>query len=273
MIGIYKITNTINGKCYIGQSRDIESRWRAHKVRKGTYLYNAFQKYGVENFTFEVLEECEKERLNELEKYYIKLYHSFGEGYNLCPGGNSDPEDFDAIRKEKLSKAAFGRKSPMKGKHHTDDAKEKLRNANLGHTPWNKGVSASDEAKKKMSEAHKGKSHPHRKLTEEEKLKISKSLIGKKQSEETKKKRSLSLKGRTMSEEQKKKISLANKGKKKNISKHREGFSIMCITTNEKCVSMNECCKKHHISKNTLRKLLETGEKSKDGLIYKYEGN
>lgn len=273
MIGIYKITNTINGKCYIGQSRDIESRWKAHKVRKGTYLYNAFQKYGVENFTFEVLEECERERLNELEKYYIELYHSFGEGYNLCEGGNSDPEDFDAIRKEKISKATLGRKSPMKGKHHTDSTKEKLRNANLGHAPWNKGVPASDEAKKKMSEAHKGKSHPHRKLTEEEKLKISKSLTGRKQSEETRKKRSLALKGRIISEEQRKKISLANKNRKRTHPEFRKGTSVVCVSTNEKFVSMNECCKKHHISKNTLRKLLETGEESKKGLIYKYEEN
>lgn len=250
MIGIYKITNKINGKCYIGQSRDIESRWRAHKARKGTYIYNAFQKYGVENFTFEVLEECEKERLNELEKYYIKLYHSFGEGYNLCEGGNSDPKDFDEIRKQKISKATRGRESPTKGKPMSDNTKEKLRQANLGRTPWNKGIPASEEAKEKNRQAHLGKSHPHRKLTEEEKIKISKTLTGRKLPEETKKK-----------------MSIAQRGKP------HKGVSIVCISTNEKFVSMSECSRKHRISRADLKKLLDTGEESKEGLMYRYEEN
>lgn len=52
MIGIYKITNKINGKCYIGQSKNIEERWRHHRTSKLKYpLYLAFQKYGLENFS------------------------------------------------------------------------------------------------------------------------------------------------------------------------------------------------------------------------------
>lgn len=65
MIGIYKITNNINGKVYIGQSIDINKRWKEHKYRSqipnkeyDKYLYRAFRKYGLENFTFEILEEC-----------------------------------------------------------------------------------------------------------------------------------------------------------------------------------------------------------------------
>lgn len=63
MIGIYKITNKINHKCYIGQSNHIEKRLRDHKTyewkRHPEYpLYKAFIKYGIENFTFEVIEEC-----------------------------------------------------------------------------------------------------------------------------------------------------------------------------------------------------------------------
>ena len=57
MIGIYKITNTINGKCYIGQSIDIERSWQEHLYKNSTFLLlkYALHKYGVNNFTFEVI--------------------------------------------------------------------------------------------------------------------------------------------------------------------------------------------------------------------------
>lgn len=83
MIGIYKITNTINGKMYIGQSVDITRRWRQHKNSELDYpLYKAFKKYGIENFIFEILEECSITMLNERERYYIQLYDSCRCGYN-----------------------------------------------------------------------------------------------------------------------------------------------------------------------------------------------
>lgn len=94
MVGIYKITNKINGKCYIGQSRNIDRRWKQHKKaskKEDSVLYRAMRKYGVSNFEFEVLEECTKEDLNDRETFYISYYHSFGhEGYNRTPGGNSN---------------------------------------------------------------------------------------------------------------------------------------------------------------------------------------
>lgn len=84
--GIYQIINNINGKGYIGQSRNIEKRWLAHKESKEDYpLYKAFRKYGVENFTFQILEECSIEDLNEKEKFYIKTEHS---EYNQTEGGD-----------------------------------------------------------------------------------------------------------------------------------------------------------------------------------------
>ena len=98
MCGIYKITNLINKKVYIGQSICIEKRWIRHK---NTYsnpnsncynypLYKAFRKYGIQNFSFEVLQECKKEELNDREIYWIKENKSNIKeyGYNQTTGGS-----------------------------------------------------------------------------------------------------------------------------------------------------------------------------------------
>ena len=95
-IGIYKITNTKNGKCYVGQTKqDFGTRWRAH-VRRGVRaepgtmnkLYNEMWKEGIENFTFEILTTCKPEELNEKEKYFIKFYQADEWGYNSTRGGS-----------------------------------------------------------------------------------------------------------------------------------------------------------------------------------------
>ena len=97
MIGIYKITNLINGKSYIGQSVNIEKRFIQHKSvaynpndKNYNYpLYRAIRKYGVENFSFEVLEECNVGELNNKEIYYISKYNAHSKfGYNQDDGGN-----------------------------------------------------------------------------------------------------------------------------------------------------------------------------------------
>lgn len=91
--GIYKITNTTNGKVYIGQSVDITTRLKTH-IKAGlgidasstSRLYNEMQKYGVWNFTFELLEECKKDELNEKEKFWISMYRSNEFGLNSTKG-------------------------------------------------------------------------------------------------------------------------------------------------------------------------------------------
>ena len=91
---VYKITNILNGKCYIGiTSKPMLVRWRAHltQMRQGNRrtLYNAFRKYGYKNFLIEQID-CAKtpEDLSELEKQYIMQFNSFGKGgYNMCAGG------------------------------------------------------------------------------------------------------------------------------------------------------------------------------------------
>ena len=71
VVGIYKITNKVNGKCYIGQSQDIATRFREHRylLRQNKYgnnkIQNAWNKYGEENFTFEIIEECVIDELDE----------------------------------------------------------------------------------------------------------------------------------------------------------------------------------------------------------------
>lgn len=97
--GIYKITNLINQKVYIGQSINIPTRWTTHKniafqpnnKAYNSPLYRSIRKYGLENFDFSVIEYCNPEELNEKEVYWIKYYSSFEDrdkGYNLTPGGN-----------------------------------------------------------------------------------------------------------------------------------------------------------------------------------------
>ena len=91
--GIYKITNIKTKECYIGQAMHIKDRWVEHvkcglgiDTPAGNKLYKAIQEFGLWNFSFEVLEECPREQLNEKEKYYIDLYSSYDYGYNSTRG-------------------------------------------------------------------------------------------------------------------------------------------------------------------------------------------
>ena len=97
---IYKITNKINNKVYIGKTlKTIEERWREHisdysKIRNEKRpLYDAMNKYGIENFTIEEIEKCSVDVVNEREKYWIQYYNSYigfedSKGYNATLGGD-----------------------------------------------------------------------------------------------------------------------------------------------------------------------------------------
>ena len=91
--GIYKITNKKNKMCYIGQAKKIRERWREHMkcglgidTPANNKLYQAMKKEGIDNFTFEILEECSPLLLNEKEAFYINLYDSYHFGYNSNSG-------------------------------------------------------------------------------------------------------------------------------------------------------------------------------------------
>ena len=88
--GIYKITNLQNNMCYVGQAADIASRWKQH-IKRGlgaetptkNKLYPIMSSIGVENFSFEVIEECQRSQLNEREDYWQKYFHAIDFGYSI----------------------------------------------------------------------------------------------------------------------------------------------------------------------------------------------
>lgn len=88
--GIYKITNINNKMCYVGQAANIAERWRQH-IKRGVgaeaptrnKLYPAMLEYGVENFTFEIIEECDRSLLNDREDYWQNYFHAKDYGYSI----------------------------------------------------------------------------------------------------------------------------------------------------------------------------------------------
>ena len=170
MIGIYKITNKLNGKSYIGQSRNINRRWQSHKrdcfnLKKQSYLYNSMRANGIENFSFEIIKECKTIELNKWEKYFIKKFKSNDPkyGYNMTDGG-----DFDYSRKYSITRKGF--LNPCYGRKQTQEEKEK-RIKTYKETIKNMDKEKFRERHKKVGEKQKNKE-----ITQEQRAKISKSL-------------------------------------------------------------------------------------------------
>ena len=209
--GIYIIINPVSATAYIGQACDVRRRWNTHKSmlnrkkHQNPHLQAAWNKYGSENFLFELLETCEgKEDLLEAEQFWVD-YLSFigGKLYNI-------------------SSPTFS----MLGFHHSEEVKRKLSVFHTGNT-WAKGNKLSLETRTKMSEkafsedtrrnmaeGQRGRIH-----SAETKQKIKLATLGRKVSEETKKKRAETLKNRSrVSNEEtnlKRSISLKNYWNKK----------------------------------------------------------
>lgn len=153
MIGIYKITNKLNGKVYIGQSKNIERRWKDHLKAKDNFpIHRAIRKYGKEAFTFEVILECSLEDLNLQEQLYIKIYDSVINGYNCTWGGGVGSYRSDSTRKRMSDSAKkHPRGAAVKGSTKSDEYKRKM-------SETMKGRVFSEEHKRRLSESHKGKS-------------------------------------------------------------------------------------------------------------------
>lgn len=255
MIGIYKITSP-SEKIYIGQSVDIENRWKFYKTLncKGqTKLYRSFFKYGVENHKFEIISLCYEEQLNEFERDFQDAYDVIGPNGLNC--------------KLVTSKDKSGRMS--------EDTKKKISISNSN---------PSQETRNKIAEASR-----NRIWTKESKEKLSKSLkdlyenghvshlIGRTVSDEVKKLSSLIHKGKILSEETKSKISknhskymLGRKHKKESVDlmNEKKFKKVINILTNEIYESTIECSLKTGYNRNTLIGYLNGRIFNKTNLMY-----
>jgi group I intron endonuclease len=111
MVGVYKIINLVDNKCYYGSSKEIEKRWLRHKneLRKNKHinkiLQRAWNKHEEENFIFEIVEECEESKLFQIEQKYLDLSPEYNIGLNACGGDNitNNPNRDIIIEKIKTS--------------------------------------------------------------------------------------------------------------------------------------------------------------------------
>lgn len=131
---IYKVTNKINGKIYIGQTiQSVKDRWYRHCGKTGLSkgemnmaVKRAILKYGKENFIVETIETCDQNLLNERERYYIQLYNSYKDGYNCTIGGQDGVKPPKTTEKQaseiiELYKAGFTLKE-IGTEYHIDKA-------------------------------------------------------------------------------------------------------------------------------------------------------
>lgn len=191
---IYLIENLVNGKKYVGQTiqNDINMRWNKHKQLNkkfvGTCLFNAYNKYGINNFKYKIICICFDEDTNKYEEEYINKYNTlYPNGYNMIEGGKS--RKFTPILKEIISKKLKGENHPMFGKHLSEETKQKLREKNSGINAPNYGKKLTIEQKEYLSKLAKER---HRKNNyKQTNEKISTSLINYYQDDSIKNKKSI----------------------------------------------------------------------------------
>lgn len=189
---IYKVTNKLNGKVYIGKTfRTLKERWKDHVKKSNSkkfHFYNAIQKYGKESFDLEIIHEIKgmdqvevNNQLSKLEIEYIKKYDSLNNGYNSTSGGEGVLcFKHSELSKIKMSNAKKGKKLSLEHIHNMSESR--------------KGCVFTEEHRRKLSEASK-------RLTIESRNKMSRARLGKKMSEETKRKLSITTKNSLTPEE------------------------------------------------------------------------
>lgn len=177
---IYKITNLKNNKIYIGKTiKILQERFRGHIIASKqprnytSYLYNAFEKYGIENFKIEEIETCSSEKeLDEREKFWIATLHTQDPniGYNIQEGGEGG-----AVRSNEYRLTDKQLDALERGRHLKASTKLKQKLSEI-----RTGIEVSEETRRKISESQKGK-----KLKEETKQRMRESHLGMKMAERT----------------------------------------------------------------------------------------
>jgi group I intron endonuclease len=254
MIGIYQIVNP-KGKIYIGQSINIELRLHNYKnligCKNQIKLYNSLRKYGIENHSFNIIEECNLEKLNERERYWQDYFNVLKQGLNLKLTGFEDKKT--SISSETKNKIKLGLKTYFT--QLSKDDKNKIygksslkRKGMIGNR---KKCKLSDEHRKKIKESLKG-----RKVSNLTKQKIKQSMVG----------RSITW-GDKISKKLKGKPNLKNKGNgnKSVIQFDKKNNQI------KEWNSISEASKETKISFNAISNNLVGRTKSSGGFVWKYK--
>lgn len=232
---IYKITNIINNKLYIGLTRQSNPimRWYRHisNARLGIdgSLYNAIRKYGEDKFIFDLLIQTKSEEdLNYFEKYFIEFFKTTNKkfGYNLKTGG-ANP----TLNEESRKKLSNTIKEQFKNGRKSSSPFFK------GMIPWNKGTIGVQ---------------PPRVIPKEERIAISKRLTG-----------------RRLSEETKSKLSVAQSEFQKN-NMNKQAKSVICLETNEIFNSAANASRKFNFPITAVARVCNGGRKKYKGFTFKY---
>lgn len=229
---VYKITNLLNGKIYVGQTIfSLRKRMWNHRSCKNTLIASKLKEYGEENFKIEVIDEAKNINcLNKKEIFWIKYFDCVvPKGYNITLGGKGTLGNvLSKETKEKISKKAKGR---------------------IGH---NKGKKLSEETRNKISLSRIGKyggeNNPN---------------YGKIHSEETRKKISIAKTGKKLSEQSRKNISEGHKGIKKTLEQRKamsdnckHKIKVLNVQTGEKFDSLKAVNEKYGIDISVLSKVV-----------------
>ncbi len=164
---LYKITNQLNKKVYIGQSKNDKYRWRQHcyfaknPEKTGQYIHRAMAKYGIENFIFEIVATCQtQEDANEIESILIQQYNSRNKkyGYNLVVGGNYGGHSEETRQKLRVAttKRLKEQGHPCQGQKRTEEQR-----AHMSYVQQNERKNNyTPEMREQFSNAHTGLKQP-----------------------------------------------------------------------------------------------------------------
>jgi group I intron endonuclease len=285
LASIYKIESKIDGKVYVGSTVNFKNRYKHHRTQlranrhHSRHLQFAWNKYGEDNFWFEIIDECDSKDRVITEQYWMNSYNSYNQerGYNINPTAES------CLGRVHTEETKAKMSQSQKGKIFSEEHRRRISEAQIGKT-------YSDDYKKKMSEVTKGKvvsKETREKLaaafkgktrSQEFRDKMKRSCIGRVISEETRSKISAALSGRVRDEETIQKVANARRGVKNtdearlNISKSRGGKPFVISNGFEsRELEILQDVVKYGLDPSNVRKCLTGKLKSTGGYTCKYK--